>query len=85
MKTEGRIPQIFNIMAGPVGHFTIKFNSNIFNNLSLLVMLFMAFHAEEVPFSLFPLPDLINLPLKIALVSIGYALSRFYYNDWRYY
>ena len=35
-KTEGHIAQMLNIMAVPMGHLTIKFDSNIFNNQSLL-------------------------------------------------
>ena len=37
-KTEGHIPQIFNIMAALMGHFTIKFNSIKFNSLGLLIV-----------------------------------------------
>ena len=37
LKTEGRIPQSLNIMDAPVGRLTIKFNSIIFNSLSLLL------------------------------------------------
>ena len=62
-KTEGRIQQILNIMAEPVGHLTIKFNCIKFNSLGWLIKK----HCNEVIANLqvFNMFKIVNLMFSV--------------------